>query len=485
MRTLVITPPFLESFRPPISGAIICAVAKQAGHDVIAWDPNIKLYNKIGGERFYEMLLQFNGLQPVDPNNETYLDQFLEDYDYSGFDYILISIFSQYEIACSRKILDILKKRGIRSQIILGGSGVELLYDLGYGRKFGQEMLAQGLCSHYVIGEGEVALQHIFNGKHDYPGIDGRAPTQIQDVDSLPHPEYDYYDITKYNYPRPEQPDLFVYGSRGCVRRCSFCDVGHYWPSYRYRSGKNIAQELLSYWEKYGIKNFYFTDSLLNGSMKAFAELHESLANMPGLPKLHIAGFAIIRPKNQHPQEMFDMLANTGTHLWSIGVEHGSDAMRMDMRKKFSNDDIEWHLEQSERIGLGNHWLLMPTWVNERMEHHREYLDMFKKWKRYVASGTITSLTIAESLSVIDNTPLTQDHHYNMQFHDSNNNVMRELLWTNKDNPELTIKERHRRSLAIFEAALANKWPVSEAQRKLLAFESIVKQTINLTQASK
>lgn len=481
MKTLVITPPFLESFRPPISGAIICAVAREAGHDVTAWDANIKAFNKLGGEKFYEMMLQFNGLQPIDPDNDSVLDGLLEDFDYRGYDYILISIFSQYEIECARRILHILKRRNIESEIVLGGPGVELNFDLEKDKKFGQEMLSLGLCTHYVVGEGELALKEIFAGNDQYPGVNGRLPVQIDDVDSLPFPDYDYYDRSEYNYLHPEEPDLFVYGSRGCVRKCTFCDVAHYWPSFRYRSGRNIAEELLGYWERYGVKNFFFTDSLINGSLKSFRELHESLAKMQGLPKLHIAGYAIVRPKNQHPKEMFDMMASTGTHLWSIGIEHGSDAMRMDMRKKFTNEDIDWHLEQSERIGLSNHWLLMPNWVNEKAEHHQEYLDMFRRWRRYVATGTITSVSFSSYLAALKNTPLTEDPYYHLEFQHSDNSVMREMLWVNKDNPELTIKERHRRTLAIFEQALRYKWPVNEAQRKLLTLESIVNQTINLT----
>lgn len=484
IKTLVITPPFLESFRPPISGAIICAVAENAGHSVTAWDPNIKLFNKVGGDKFYEMMLQFNGLQNMDDDNKKIVHDFLEDYDYNDYDYILISVFSQYEIACSKIILEIIKRREIKTNVILGGSGIELNYDLESDVKFGESMLQKGLCNYYVVGEGEIALSEIFKGNTDYHGINGKLPVQIDNLDSLPFPNYDFYDRSEYNYIDPTMPDLFVYGSRGCVRRCTFCDVAHYWPIFRYRSGKNIAEELLGYWEKYGIKHFFFTDSLVNGSLKAYRELHETLARKTNLPKLHISGYAIIRPKNQHPKELFDMMHSTSHHLWSIGVEHGSDAMRIDMKKKFTNDDIEWHLEQSERIGLQNNWLLMPTWVNETIDHHNEYLDMFIRWRRYVANGVITSITIAPALAVLKNTPILEDYHKDIKFYETENNVLREMLWRNELNPELTIHERYRRTLAIYQQALKYKWPVNEAQRKLLSLESIINKSINLISGS-
>ena len=474
-KTLVITPPFLESFRPPISGALICSIAASAGHDVTAWDFNIRLFKEAGRDRFYDMTLQFNDLKDVKTEDQQLVNDMMSGYDFEGYDYILISIFSDYTIRCTKLLLEHLRRKGVKAKIVLGGPGVELNRDVTVGKKFGESMLAEGLCDHYVVGEGEIALLGIFKGNFSYPGIDGSLPEQIDDIDGLPFPDYDYYDMSDYSYLDPSMPDLFIYGSRGCVRKCTFCDVVHYWPKFRYRSGKSIASELIANWEKYGVKSFFFTDSLINGSLKAFRELHETLARTPGLPKLNIGGFAIIRPKNQHPAELFDMMANNGYHSWSVGVEHGSDAMREAMKKKFTNDDIDWHLEQSERIGLRNHWLLMPTYIDEKLEHHQEYLDSFQRWKRYVASGTIASSTIAPMLMVLGNTPLSTEYQ-GMEYIDPNNDQLRTLLWMSRDNPELDLRERFRRAAAIYQAAIDNRWPISEAQHKLLTMESMIKR---------
>lgn len=476
MKTLVITPPFLESFRPPISGAIICAVAKQAGHDVTAWDPNILIYNAVGPERFFDISLQFIGIKESVKADYDFVTKFLTNYDFSSYDYILISVFSKYEVAATEVILKHLRAIKSNAKIVLGGPGIEQNVDQRKSSRFGKLMKEQGLCSHYILGEGEIALLELFKGNINYPGIDGTPAKQIDDVDSLPFPDYDFYTLKNYDSLIPNDPDLFVYGSRGCVRNCAFCDVPVYWPKYRYRSGKNIAEELIRNWEKYGIKHFFFTDSLVNGSLKAYTELHETIAKKSSLPKFRIAGYAIIRPKNQHPKEMFDMMANTGTHLWSIGIEHGSDAMRFDMNKKFTNDDIDWHLEQSERIKLDNHWLLMPTWVNEKLEHHEEYLSIFKRWQKYVANKTIVSAVMSPTLMMLNNTPLLNDDRYEIEFDNDENNIVREALWINKNNPELTYKERYVRAVAIWEEAIKYRWPMTQAQEKLLSMHSFIKK---------
>lgn len=474
MKSLVITPPFLEPFRPPISGATICAVAESAGHSVTAWDPNIEIFNKVGYSEFYNYRLQFVGLQDTQPESIEFLEKFYSTYNFSDFDYILVSVFSSHEIKSTEILLKTIKSKNVKAKIVIGGSGIETVRG---GKRFADLMLNLKLCDYYILGEGEHALLELFNGNDTYYGINGKPPKQIENIDLLPTPNYDYYNRESYDYQIKEQPDLFIYGSRGCVRKCNFCDVPYFWPKFRYRSGKNLATEIIKNYEKYGIYRYFFVDSLMNGSIKAYREFYNELAKYPNLPKFHFAGYAIVRPRHQHPEELFDMMHETASHFWSIGIEHGSEAMRDDMKKKFSNEDIDYHLEQSERIGLANHWLLMPTWPTEKIEHHLEYLKMFKRYQRYVASGTITSVVIAPATMALDNTPLTSDnHHYDLEFDTKYIEDLREYLWINKNNPELDEKERFRRTLAIWKEAIKYKWPMQEAELKLITIHRLLQK---------
>ena len=54
-KTLVINPPFLEPHRPPISCAIIGEVARLQGHEVVALDLNIRLFNEVKHEKFMDL----------------------------------------------------------------------------------------------------------------------------------------------------------------------------------------------------------------------------------------------------------------------------------------------------------------------------------------------------------------------------------------------------------------------------------------------
>ena len=84
-----------------------------------------------------------------------------------------------------------------------GGSGVDLKWP----------------SKNFIVGEGEYAIVEFLNGNFDYPGINGRPPKQIENIEDLPPP--DYSDVIKeHKYGR-----FIISGSRGCVRNCSFCDV--------------------------------------------------------------------------------------------------------------------------------------------------------------------------------------------------------------------------------------------------------------------
>ena len=230
-------------------------------------------------------------------------------------------------------------------------------------------------------------------------GINGVPPIQIEDIENLPLPNYDFFNLDDYDW-LLDKPDIFIYGSRGCVRKCTFCDVVGYWPKFRWRSGASIADEMIMNYEKYGVQNFYFADSLLNGNLKEFRIFLDRLSNSQYQKKFRWGGYAIIRPKNQHPAHLFDQIEAAGGHFWSIGVETGVDRIRLEMKKHFTNDDIDWHLEQSQRIKLQNLFLMIPSWYSETLEEHEDYLKIFKRWENYAVDGTIHGIGLNPPLGI-------------------------------------------------------------------------------------
>ena len=98
-------------------------------------------------------------------------------------------------------------------------------------------------------------------------GLNNSEWEQITDLDAEPYPNYDDYKLQEY-----KSQKLLITGSRGCVRHCTFCDIHTHWKKFVWRSGMEIAKEMLHQSKKYGISKFLFTDSLINGSMKAYRD---------------------------------------------------------------------------------------------------------------------------------------------------------------------------------------------------------------------
>ena len=67
---------------------------------------------------------------------------------------------------------------------------------------------------------------------------------------------------------------LPIQGSRGCTFKCTFCSETR---MYRYRSPEKLIEDIIFLNKKYGAKNFWFTDSLINGSIKNYKRLVDTL----------------------------------------------------------------------------------------------------------------------------------------------------------------------------------------------------------------
>lgn len=471
MKTVILHLPFFEPHRPPIAPAILAEISALEGHEVIIEDINIKLFNFWGTEKFHQRQTAFWTGDKTKTVKEliAFFQKRLNAIKIQDFDWILVTCFSQVNIEITKIICRLLREI-TKSKIVIGGAGLE---------DQGNNLLQSDFCDYWIKGEGEIALRELFRGNIHYPGINNIPPAQIENLEDIPLPNWKYLDLYEYDYLLNE-PDLFVYGSRGCVRSCAFCDVPSLWPKFRWRSGKHIAEEIIKNYETLGVSNIYMTDSLINGNQKEFRILLEVLAAHEISKKLQYGGCAIIRPKKSVPAELFDLMAAAGKPFWIVGVETGSNRIRESMGKKFTNDDVDWHLEQSQRIGLKNTFLMISTWWNETPEEHEEYLQIFPRWQPYAVDGTIASMQINHQLNIMSNTPLSNLVSENQII--MNTNVSNPFdweinhLWHNPKMPDLTILERVKRAYQLYKTAMAYNFPLYQLTHNLKALESILEK---------
>jgi radical SAM superfamily enzyme YgiQ (UPF0313 family) len=280
----------------------------------------------------------------------------------------------------------------------------------------GKYLVDTDLADCYVLGEGDVLFGKFLLGcAEGQPGFNTKGSTetwqpQISDMDATPLPSYKKVNFSDYRFAY-NKPEVTLTASRGCVRDCTFCDVGYFWKKFRFRSGARVAEEMYKSYNEMGITDFWFNDSLMNGSFKQFFELMECLKKFQdqdaGFADIKYGGQLILRPKNTHTEQMYQMLGETGGKFFQVGIESGSEAVRDHMRKKFSNDDIHYHYEMSARFKIQN-WIFMTVgYPTETDKDFQDTMDLYTSLQKYLIDDTIVGTGVAGPVLILPNTPLS------------------------------------------------------------------------------
>ncbi|MDP3990674.1 MAG: radical SAM protein [archaeon] len=90
----------------------------------------------------------------------------------------------------------------------------------------------------------------------------------LKNLRGLPTPNYSGFNRADYD----EHAFLFIESSRGCPRKCTFCDASQYNPGFKFRPLNEIVNDIETIKDKTGMSNFHFTDSnLLIGNRRSYA----------------------------------------------------------------------------------------------------------------------------------------------------------------------------------------------------------------------
>jgi|694.fasta_scaffold105910_4 radical SAM superfamily enzyme YgiQ (UPF0313 family) len=483
INTLIYSLPPLDRLRPPLSGAILASVCKNLGHTCHAVDLQMELdnflkINNVNGEYFDDVFYEHSNSFDNDQLAllKIFILQELEKLKGTSYNFVLVSFFSYLALPFGQIFLKELRQ-ATSAKIIVGGAGITEKYFTNEPCHAVNKLKKQNIIDEFITGECEHALPLYFKTGGG-PGIGNNNFVQIDQLDLLPWPDYSYYNLDAYQ--ANQQKELCIIGSRGCVRRCTFCDVAKTSPKYRYRSGQNIANEIIHHYNQFGITRYYFTDSLVNGSFKAFDEMAQCLAEYQFPDPISWSGQYIIRSKNTTPKDHFKKLKESGCSTLFIGIESGSDRVRFELGKKFTNDDIEYYLENFARYNIQVLFLFFTGYISETAEDHAETLTMFKRWQKYVATGTIQGIETLNLLGILPGSPLEEiAKHNGFLFLTDDNNKINLRHWINPALPDFDFKERVKRHLTMMEEAMRYKWPLWNGQLSMRLYEQAIIKFIN------
>jgi len=444
---LLISPRIQDDFGfTPAGAALVKAAIVKAGHECKIFDFNAELEKSFVDNR--------EQLVPIDNwflNHNFYSEKtFTKIHNLANrwVDEVMeykptnvgISVFSYNSQRSTMLLATIIKSRDPNIKIFMGGAG------LNTDNKFGPFCMQQKIMDCWIRGEGELSVPAYLRGEMDHPGLNGKQPVQIDKIDDLEFPDYSDYELASYTNTKGLVA-LPITGSRGCVRACTFCDIANMWPKYKYRSGHSIAQEIKTQVARYGAKAFRFTDSLINGSMKAFRdmtnELSEFRLSMSEKDRFIWDSHFIVRSRRQMPPEDFKSMAKSGAGTLLIGVESGSPSVREHMQKGYSDEDLHYSLEEIFKNNIKVRFLMIIGYPTETEEDFQQTLDFFEKYAKQGRQGLVEEINLGLTLNLLPNTPLYEDAEKNGL--ETTKDHIND--WVCTQNPDLDFKERLKRRI--------------------------------------
>jgi radical SAM superfamily enzyme YgiQ (UPF0313 family) len=291
-----------------------------------------------------------------------------------------------------------LKELNPRISIVLGGPEGMRYFNLGGKPMDGQDEL--DAVDAVIPGEGELPLLNLLSnwnkkrrGFKPCPGahvkVDGRFVwtedlPPIQDLDSLPFPDFDGFEIGDYGGVR----QLATYFSRGCFKKCVYCDVENYWKNWRNRSGVRVVDEIEHLAVRHpDVTNFFFGDSLLNADMKGllqFCRLMKERTAGGRLRPIDWRGYAVVRP-DMTADACREMKAAGCSELW-FGIESGSQRVLDAMKKGCRVAAADAVLENCRAAGIRTMVLLMVGFPTETAEDFDETLSFVRRNSRSIST---------------------------------------------------------------------------------------------------
>lgn len=244
-----------------------------------------------------------------------------------------------------------------------------------------------------IIGEGELTSVELIESialSRDVKNIDGliyreenelkitNRRTEIEELDSLPFPDYEGFNYDEYLKQNPDLSDegkkysqVSVIGGRSCRYNCTFC----FHPSgskYRQRSLDSIFQEIDYLVENYDISYIALREEL-------FATDNERVRQFCDRVKNYDFDWSIQLRIDSINQELVEMLKDTRCRYVFVGVESAADPVLKSMRKGITLAQIETALDMLKEAGLNSRSGVIFGDSVETVETAQFTLDWFMK----------------------------------------------------------------------------------------------------------
>jgi radical SAM superfamily enzyme YgiQ (UPF0313 family) len=172
----------------------------------------------------------------------------------------------------------------------------------------------------------------------------------IENLDELPFPDWGILDMDRYlekgktrrkEYGKEEGESAYmasIFTSRGCPFKCTFCSSHTvHGRKMRYRSDKNVTEEIMTLYSRYGVTDFLPEDDLFTVHKPRILSLLSSIRNL-NIPNMSMQ-FPNALSVNTLDEDVLDSLFDTGMDIATLAIESGSEYVQKNIIKKRCNLD--------------------------------------------------------------------------------------------------------------------------------------------------
>lgn len=231
--------------------------------------------------------------------------------------------------------------------ICLGGAYVTTIME---------EVFEETPADFAVYGEGEITFSKVIGylkGNEQIEQIEGliyksgnkiatNPPRkQITDLDSIPYPAYDLFNMDRYPMHR-------IVTSRGCPFKCVFCNSSSIWlGKWRKREPYKVVNEIEYLITNYKKKTFFLNDNSFNIDIKRV----EEFCNLIIEKKLKFLWTTPVRVEII-TREIAHLMKKSGCYNVGIGIESANNSILEKMNKKNTIESVQKGIRIFKEAGI-------------------------------------------------------------------------------------------------------------------------------------
>ena len=357
MKVLFLSPPQTEKVFPSLGIAYLVSILNKKGHLAVLND---------GADTSFNEMISF--VDKVNP-------------EIVGITMNATNRFEALELA--RTI-----KEKYKLPIIVGGPHPTLMPE--------QILKNYSFIDFIVRNEGEYSTLELINSLEKKTSLskikgisyrqDGRiihnpkAPI-IENLDSLPFPEWKFFDLKKY-VPQIEYPEEFkkkpigsIISSRGCPYRCTFCSSSQFWGhKIRFRSAKNVLEEIKMLYN-IGVRFFVYNDDNFTSDRKRAIEICKLMIK-EGLHKE--MGWQCRAEVNLINDELLKWMKKANCNMIEFGIEDCSPEGIKWFKKSHTQEQVKkaFALCKKYKIKIKSYFIVGGDYeTKSNIEKKRKYIE--------------------------------------------------------------------------------------------------------------